>query len=247
MINALDVYRCFVPHSVHGNKGEFLAMINAKYSLAFAAIFVCTSTYGQGRVAFGNDSDHYFVLGGTLPADIALGGGSAGTEGNSIYGAVGAIPESPLPSGVTLAAALYAGTMPGGETLQTALALEGSQYLTAGRMSTRGIILNGVLGGQPAYFQIYVYDGSYATPFMARDAGSYFGTTGEFTAIPSSSLTCPNLVCGSPANSTWAPGNLVINAAPNFVPEPSVIAFAGLGLLIILRAKMSAKSTRNQS
>lgn len=206
-----------------------------KTLLTLALVTASVAAFAQGKVSFGNNSQHYFVLGGTLPGDASIGGGVSDTSANTVSGATGAIPVSPLPSGVTLVAALYAGTASGAEVLQTKIVLNATGFLQAGRMVNNNVILTGVPGGSLAYFRIDVFDNAYASGLLAAAGGSYYGTTGEFTATPGASISYPGLVSGTPANSTWAPANLVIN-----VPEPSTFALAGLGaaaMLIFRRRK----------
>lgn len=200
-----------------------------KTLLTLALVAASVAAFAQGKIQFGNDSNHYFVIGVALAGDA--GGGIADTAGNTASGAVGAIPISPLPSGKTLLAALYAGA---NLTLQTSIPLLGTDWLQAGRMANKNILLTGVAGGTAQNFQIVVADIIGQTP--ARDAAAaYYGTSGVFTAIPGTSLAYPTMLPGGPSASTWAPANLVINA----IPEPASFALAGLGaaLLIFRRRK----------
>jgi len=200
-----------------------------KLVLTVTASLACVAAFAQGKVTFGNDSQHYYVLGQTLSADSALGGGTTNTAGNTSSGTTGAIPVSPLPSGVNLLAALYGGTSSGSLTLQTSFVLTGANYLSAGRQANKAVTLT-FAGGSQAFFDVVVMDA--AQPFaslaqaQASSALSYFGESGLFTATPGT-LTGPSLLPGGPSSSTWANANLVVNAP---VPEPSTLALAGLGM-----------------
>src|SRR5262249_37543617 len=117
-----------------------------KTLVTLALVAASAAAFAQGKVTFGNDSTHYFVIGSALPADSSLVGGVAATAGNTASGATGAIPTSPLPSGKTLVAALYAGTASGAETLQTKYVLTGADWFQAGRMTSHTLVLSGVPG-----------------------------------------------------------------------------------------------------
>jgi hypothetical protein len=207
-----------------------------KTLITLALVGASAAAFAQGKVTFGNDSAHYFVLGTTLAADAALGGGSSSTAGNTVSGAPGAITASPLPSGMTLIAALYAGTTAANMTLQTQYTLNAAGWFQAGRMVNHTVILTGVPGAALANFEVVVANSIGATVAASQAASTYFGSSGLFTATPGGSISYPGIVAGGPAGSTWAPGNLVINS----VPEPSTFALAGLGaaaMLIFRRRK----------
>jgi len=210
-----------------------------KTLVTLTATLACVAAFAQGKIQFGNDSVHYFVIGNPAPGDT--GGGTTNIAANSNTDAPGAIRQSPLPSGISLAASLYGkngtGFSDGAQLdLQTSYVLSGANWLQNGRMANKSVTLPTVAGGQTDTFDIYVYDASYASPFLARTAGAYFGESGLFTATPGTSFTFPSDLPGGPASSTWAPANLVISV----VPEPASFALAGLGaaaLLIFRRRK----------
>ena len=215
-----------------------------KTLLTLALVAATAAAFGQGKIGFQNDSLHYYVLGSTAPLDSALGGGTSSTSNNTVAGTTGAIPVSPLPSGASLEAVLYAGQTSSSMTLQTTLVLTGANWLSPGRQATKGVTLVGV-GPGTAFFDVFVTDTGATLPASGSggtlgtqihgSAQAYFGDSGLFTAVAGSSITFPSMVAGA-SSTTWAPANLVINA----VPEPASFALAGLGaaaMLIFRRRK----------
>jgi len=195
-------------------------------TLALVAVTAATS-FGQGKILFGNDSLHLYTLQG-------VGGDPSGP-----------IPVSPLPSGLSLVAVLYGGPSGGSLALQTALTLTGADWLTDGRQANKNVILTGVAGGSAQSFLIVLTDSGAVRPSTLPASGSpinpfpgatYFGSSGYFTAIPGTSLSYPGIATAA-ASSTWAAGPVV--AAPT-IPEPTSMALAGLGaasLLLFRRRK----------
>lgn len=155
-------------------------------------VLASANAAGQGKIQFANDSNRLFVLGYPWPQDP-----------------IGPIPTSPLPSGLSLVAVLYAGTSAGILSLQTSVVLSGANWLSPGRMAGKNVTLSNVAGGSPAYFQVFVMDTGATQPnTIPGGAGgpyfvgaTYFGTSGLFTAVPGTSIAFPNLATG--ASSTW--------------------------------------------
>ena len=183
--------------------------------LALGLALVSVSLFAQGKVGFVNDSARLFMMGpGVLGPDVAYAGQP--------------IPTAGLPSG-GLSAILYAGTSAGSLSLQTAIPLTGTSIPAAGRMATKNVVLAGVPGGAPAYFEIIlvsttaslpnsIVGGAYnATIFTGA---VYFSTSGLFTFSPGASVTYPVIYSGT---STWDAHPIVLN-----VPEPSVLALTGI-------------------
>jgi hypothetical protein len=175
----------------------------------------------QGKVTFGNGSNHYIVIGKALPADAAYGGGVASTNGNTPTGTVGAIPVSPLPSGKTLVAALYAGATPSNLVLETSVVLDSHGWRGPGLMRDQTAALVGIQGGLPAYFRVDVFDIAYPNSETARAAGSYAGSSGVFTMKPGPSILFPSIVADP--SSTWASGNLVVDAIDPTLPDTTTL------------------------
>jgi len=195
-----------------------------KTLLTLALVAVSVGAFAQGKVTFANNSDRLFTIGTALAGDTA-----------------GAIPVSPLASGTSLIAGLYAGTTAGSMTLQTTFVLNAVNWgPTPGLMVPRGIVLVGVPGAAVASSNIVVSDvfGANGSAFVVGPAAGalYYGTTGNFTATPGGSISYPGLISGGPSASTWGPGALTVNA----VPEPTSMVLAGLGaasLLLFRRRK----------
>jgi hypothetical protein len=188
-----------------------------RFAITLAILSACLGALGQGKVMFGNDSNHLFVLGRPWTGDPS-----------------GPIPASPLPSGLFLMAVLYAGTSSGNLQLQTSVLLDASGWLTDGRMVNKAVVLTGVPGGAVAYFQIFITDTGALLPatiaggyYSYFSGATYFGTSSLFTATPGASISYPGLVPGGPSGSTWAAGP--IDAAgclscgyfPRFTVNPS--------------------------
>ncbi len=195
--------------------------------------------FGQGKVGFGNDSVHLFVIGTPLSGDS--GGGTT-----NVGSTTGAIPVSPLPSGKSLIAQLYVGTSAGSMSLYTSYVLDAANWSAPGRMFTRNLILDGYPANSLAHFNIVISDvaGALGSPFVPGPAAGafYYGTSGNFTAIPPSSITYPSLV--SPiTQTTWYPANLVIHAVvdPNISFPPSSGSYV-VGTNLVLSVGVSGTS-----
>jgi len=186
---------------------------------ALILIIICTNlgAFAQGRILWANDSLHLFNLASTLPADSAV---------------AGPIPNSPLPSGRTLIVLLYAGTSSNNMTLQSSKNLSGAGWLSPGRMGQEHVVLNSVPSGSAAFFQIVLTDNTGVRPTFIDAAtvnaltfgGSYFGTSGLFTAIPAAGLSYPN-ICTSASSSTWV-GPIQINLAAPHTPTVALGFYA---------------------
>ena len=194
--------------------------------ITFGALLLSLPALAQGKIAFANDSTRPFVLGYALAADVAYTGQP--------------IPASPLPSGFSLQAVLYAGTTAGSLSLQTAVPLSGSNLIVPGRMATKFVTLTGVPGGSPAYFRVLWADMNGSLPTTMTAGGNdlyqffnagflYLGWTPVFTAVPGSSINYPLLYqTDPPVNSTWPVGPVI-----NTIPEPSASVLVGLAFVVL--------------
>jgi hypothetical protein len=207
-----------------------------KLITTLALTTLCVSAFAQGKVQFVNDSLHNYYFGQTvLSADQALRGALT--------------PITPLASGISLRADLYAGTTAGELYLYSSTTLSTA---TPGRQNTLGVTLNDIDGAgpitaipggtTPAYFQVQIRDSAFASAALSMAGNSYFGYSSVFTVRPSSTIAYNSIINhGGTALSTWAdstgfPGAIEINV----VPEPSTFALAGLGaaaMLIFRRRK----------
>jgi hypothetical protein len=188
-----------------------------------------TLALAQGKITFGNDSLHLvYMIPDTdrlLPADTSLAGQPVPAFGM-------------LPSGRELAVDLWAGTS------STALLKVATTTLssTPGIFGPVNISLAGFPGGAADFFQVQVYDqiaGSYA----AAAAGTllYYGESYVFTCTPNPGTGYNSIVNNGPlSDSGWLPGTYPIPGygmgsiavQMNPVPEPGVLALAGLGAAV---------------
>jgi hypothetical protein len=152
--------------------------------------------FAQGKVSLQNDAGSPITLSSwdVLAADMPVAGQPVATTG-------------PLPSGIMLSVGLYAGTS------STALSLVSSEIMnpTGGTGLPSGVILVRHIilpfpGGTMDYFQVRVWDSTYANYEVAQAAGSYIGENNIFTMTPGTSIAYPSIITGG--GSTWtAVGN----------------------------------------
>jgi hypothetical protein len=207
--------------------------------IAISALLVTVvGAFGQGKVAFANDSLHlvYYDPGDYLrPGDAALAG-----QG---------VSSGLMPAGVTLVADLYAGSSSTSLSLVSTTAFS----VTVGRFaSINNLVLpSGLPGGTPQFFQIQIRDNAFATAEASAEAGSYSGESSIFTMIPGSSIAYNSIVNpGTPANSTWAPGTFDMSAQSGLsgargvilvdaaTPEPCELAIWLLGIGLLVRRSL---------
>ena len=162
----------------------------------FAFIAASLTGFAQGKITYGNTSAHMAVFNQTymLPADAAYDGQP--------------IPTGTLPSGITLQAALYAGTSSGSLALQTAFALSGANMSSPGVWTPNSMQMTSIPGGSPVYFQFFVWGTfsgfglpgsiSTTTDFQNSVNAFYFGTSGLFTAVPGTTIAYPQITNPNP-------------------------------------------------
>lgn len=194
-----------------------------KTLLTLSLVVVAAAAFAQGKVSLANDTLSPITLaaaGGCYAADTALAGMAVPTTGA-------------LPSGKILTVGLYGGTTAGSLTLQGKVDLNpaGGTGYDAGTLTPTKIVLTGIPGGATAFFQVKVWENTFAN-YDAATSG-YLGVGNPFTMTPGASIAYPNTYNGGAT--TWSATPIVVT-----VPEPSTMALAGLGaaaLLIFRRRK----------
>jgi hypothetical protein len=207
-----------------------------KLLLTVTLCLACAAAFAQGKVRLVNDSLH-LVYWNPNAALLAAGDSSLAGLGYTL-----------AQGNQTLRIELWSGTASTALTLAATTDFAGQ----AGAIGTWGG-MNVTLGtaAGPTFFNIEIYDaaaGSYDV--ASTTAGHYFGSSGIFTTVSSSTIAYNSLVNhNAPANSTWANGTWNLdNLSAGFrgsislqqVPEPTTIALAGLGaaaLMIFRRRK----------
>lgn len=190
--------------------------------------------FAQGKVSLQLDGGSAI----TMPADpYYIMDGDLGFLGQQVP------TTGPLPSGSVLRVGLYAGTS------STSLSLTSSTLLNpaGGTGNAPGIIpvvhiYLPFAGGTLAYFQVRIWDSRYASyeawtaAFQQFGDYAYAGENNMFTMTPGTSVTYPSIINGG--NSTWAAaGNestTAFNLVAVYIPEPSILALAGLGAALLL-------------
>lgn len=197
-----------------------------KVILTSLMVAAAVGAFAQGKVGFKNDSASLVTLTSdtakVLTADLTQVGTAVGNA-------------TPLLSGRVLVAGLYGGATAG------ALALQGIQPLntanSAGVIATKSLILTGIagiasgtaIGANTPYFQVKVWENTYASYELAPDATSYKGIGSVFQMNPGNSIAYVTTAPPS-VNTTWVEAPIVVA----LVPEPTVAAIAGLGLASML-------------
>jgi hypothetical protein len=200
-----------------------------KLVVTMVAVVACVSAFAQGKVIFGNDSNHLVTLGNASQL-------SAAPQWLSLAGL--ACPQIGGPGAYTmgnLTAELWAGTSAANLALAMSLPADGLAGLPDGRFNNHNTILASGLSGTVT-FQIRVWEtvaGSWTA--ASTQPGFVSGESPVFTAVSGSLLYNPLTLPGAPSNSTWANGPILLTS----VPEPSTFALAGLGIagLLIFRRR----------
>jgi hypothetical protein len=188
-----------------------------KLLLTVSLVWASAQAFADGRVIFGN-LNHPVTLASENILSLDLAGGWGGKAVPVPYGS-----GVQLPSGVHLVAGLYAGATSGSETLVTTVSISDGLGVDDGYLQLLNIKLPGLPGGATTYFHIDVWDSSFPSPIGST---SYFGTSGEFTAIPTDAPRPPTTLY---LNSTWAPGPLFVS----LIPEPGTSDLLGLGAAVM--------------
>jgi hypothetical protein len=205
-----------------------------KLILTSAMVVASMAAFAQGKINLINDSASLVMLSQSnqvSAADASLRGQPIGNS-------------TPLPSGVTLTAGIWGGASVSSLFFYSATALNSSTAGSAGVIGPMHVLLsspviNGIANGTPIgastpWFDVRVWDASYATYDLALQAGAYTGAGAPFQMNPGSSIAYVNTSPG--VNSTWSEGAIFVSQ----VPEPASFAFAGLAgaaMLIFRRRK----------
>jgi hypothetical protein len=205
-----------------------------KLILTSAMVVASLAAFAQGKINLINDGASLVMLSSNAPiaaADQSLRGQPIGNS-------------TPLPSGVTLTAGLWGGATAGALSFYSATALTSAAAGSAGVIGPMHIqlispLINGIpsgtaIGSSTPWFDVKVWDASYASYDLALAAGAYTGAGAPFQMNPGNSIAYVNTSPG--ANSTWTEGPIFVSQ----VPEPASFALAGLAgaaMLIFRRRK----------
>jgi PEP-CTERM motif len=187
------------------------------------ASLACISAFAQGKVWFGNDTAHLVYYN---PA---------------VFGApLGGAPVYPgnFPPGVNFAADLYLGTASSSLslTMTTAFGIGGAP----GEWTPVEVSVPGLSPGTTVFVKIQVRDVAFApeslwTPGFLPPTVNW-GFSVEFPFVLPSFITPPGW------GNAWPPGDFPMSgglgAIPvGYVPEPSAVALAGFGAVLLLLRK----------
>lgn len=223
-----------------------------KLLVTLTAAVVAVGAFGQGKLAFQVDTTQLIYMTtqntatiGLNPLDVGKTVAGFPLAGSSLYSGAGSTVAS-LAGAPSFTVALFGGTAAGSLTLQATTTLAGASL--AGQLNSLNVTFASLPAGTPAFFQIEVFDSTYASAAAAWAVpGKYAGETGVFQATPQASVYSPlYFTAPSPVASTLPVGSFVPKdyaAYPGYtglievyatVPEPGTFALAGLGLATLL-------------
>lgn len=204
-----------------------------KLLVTIAITASCVCAFAQGKVTFGNDSNHLIQF--TTDSSKLVSASTA--NANPLAGL--AIPQIGSANPINLAnftAQLLAGTS-ASSLAPVSTVVAGLSGLADGRLANTPLTLTGIPAGTPAFFQVLVYETAGSSYANAVSKGYFAGESSVFTLVPGSIVGPPLSSPLAPGLSTWANGPITISGV---VPEPSTFALAGLGaaaMLIFRRRK----------
>lgn len=215
-----------------------------KLILTAAVTVMCTATFAQGLINFGNGfsgtAGRFPVFGpDTTDANRALQGQPSGTlgvpTGTTVY-------TGPLLQGTGYTMALFAGasTVADADSLAFVTAVgfrtAAANALPAGLVTTATIPLQGILAGSQAHIEYRAWDnkgGTITTWDQAVNGSAAWGRSGMFTTAALGGTDPGGAI-------VLTPNGVAQSFNIHLVPEPSTMALAGLaaaGLLIFRRRK----------
>ncbi len=201
-----------------------------KLLITLTATLVCAGAFGQGKLAFMNNTDQliYFSTDVLMfnPADIGKTVGGFALAGSSVYSGAGGTMAA-LAGAPTLIAGLWAGATAGTLTLVAITTFGDVNF--GGLLNPVNVTLDGLPGGTPAFFQIQVFDSRATSAVDAWNRGEYAGESPIFQATPQVAVYSPIYQKSSPVNSTLPSGTIV---------PTDYAGFPGYAGLIEVRAGM---------
>ncbi len=161
-----------------------------------------TTALGQGKVTFGNDSNHLIVC-----AQQTIGG---------VCGSLAGLPLPQVNSQYAcnlgnFTSQLLAGTSVQSMMIASTVRPAGLAGLADGRLANTPVTLVGIPPGSPAFFRVRIW-WSAAGSYESATAQGLSGESPIFTVVPGTLVGPPIASPLAPGNSTWANGPIFIGA-----------------------------------